>query len=471
MRLQKRRKHPRNKNKQEKMSLSQEEVYDVILKSDMSSLLPETTKLSGEKDLWSLLDKYSHVILKPTSRSQDAEIIKVLRNANDQYEIHHRNEILTFKNGKKMIAFIEDKMKLTPYWVQQYIQFATIEKQPFDLKVVVRRRKNEHIWEVTGRYVEVGSEVLPVNEAIDRSNLKRVNTDELLRDIDNAALRITQKLHEVSPHHRLWGLDLRIDSDGKLWIIETHSKPAKVKGHKQRIYAILKRDKSLSPLLPKTTKLNEQEDLWPFLDKYRHVILKPTSGSLGMGIIKVLKNANDQYEFRHRNQTLTLTDKEQVNALLTDKKRPKPYIIQQYIQLAEVANRPFDLRVMVQRKKGELVWKVTGVYAKVAHEGYFTTNLAKKGKVVTVNSAIDRSNLKEVNTNELLREIDNAALRVAQRLREVSPNHRIWGLDMGIDSDGKLWIIEANSKPGMKGFKRLKDLSMYRTIQAYKKMK
>jgi D-alanine-D-alanine ligase-like ATP-grasp enzyme len=112
---------------------------------------------------------------------------------------------------------------------------------------------------------------------------------------------------------------------------------------------------------------------------------------------------------------------------------------------------------------------VTGIYAKVAHEGYFTTNLARKGKVLTVNQAIDRSNLKGANTDKLLGDIDNAALRVAQKLAEVSPHHRIWGLDMGIDSDGKLWIIEANSKPGMKGFKRLKNGSMYKTIQEYKK--
>jgi len=40
---------------------------------------------------------------------------------------------------------------------------------------------------------------------------------------------------------------------------------------------------------------------------------------------------------------------------------------------------------------------------------------------------------------------------------------------MGIDSDGKLWIIEVNSKPGIKGFKRLENKKMYETIQKYKR--
>jgi len=40
---------------------------------------------------------------------------------------------------------------------------------------------------------------------------------------------------------------------------------------------------------------------------------------------------------------------------------------------------------------------------------------------------------------------------------------------MGLDRNGRVWIIEANFKPMKRLFLKLKDKSMYRKIVAYSK--
>ncbi|EJR95103.1 YheC/YheD family protein [Bacillus mycoides] len=465
-------KYFKKKSKQRKLNNSQEQKYHSILKAGeyLSGLFPETIQINDDNDLYSFLDKHHYVILKPISQNLSTKMVKVLLNSNHQYEMQYGNEMLRFKDKEHMVSYLKENMKLEFYLAQRHIEFAMIKNDLFDLRLIVQKRKGASVWEVIERYAEVTNEIFTLQQAIQYSNLEQINIDKLLRNIDSVALQVAQKLGEILPNRRIWGLDIKIDSDGALWISKTYSKPPKVKGNKQRMYSFLKTDKYVSALFPETIQLQEQNDIWLLLDKYRHVVLKPISGSLGTGIIKILIDNDDQYEMQYRNKNLKCIDKHQILLNLKNTMKLKPYIVQEYIQLAKIKSCPFDLRVIVQRKKNEFIYTVTGMYAKVAYKGYFTTNLAKKGSVLTVNQAIECSNLKKVTIDELLRNINRAALQVAQKLGEISPHQRIWGLDIGIDYDGKLWIIEVNSNPGMKGFKRLENKSMYKTIQAYKRM-
>ncbi|PGM93713.1 YheC/YheD family protein [Bacillus cereus] len=471
-RKRKAKKYVKNRRKQKKLNISQEQIQQTLLKAypSLSCLFPETIRLQEASDVCSFLDRHHHVILKPISQTLGTEIVTILLDSKNQYEIQHGKEMIRFTEKEHMVSYITNHIQLACYLAQQYIEFARIKNNLFDLRVILHQRKGSGIWEVTERYVEATNEICTIQQAIHDSNLQAINRDKLLKDIDTVALQGAQKLGEAIPHHRIWGLNLKLDSDGTLWISKTYAKPPKVKGNKQKMYSFLKTDEYVSSLFPETIPLNEKHDLWFLLDKYRHVVLKPISGSLGTGIIKIVKDSDEQYEMQYRNKIRKGLDKRQLFTHVKQKMKPKPYLVQAYIQLAQVEYCPFDVRVIVQRKKNECAYTVTGIYAKVAQEGYFTTNLAKKGKVFTLQQAIDCSDIKKVTTiDDVWQNIDCAAVTVAQKLGEVAPLHCIWGLDVGIDFHGKLWIIEVNSNPGMKGFKRLKNKSMYKTIQAYKR--
>jgi hypothetical protein len=125
--------------------------------------------------------------------------------------------------------------------------------------------------------------------------------------------------------------------------------------------------------------------------------------------------------------------------------------------------------VIVQRKTKSAPWKVTGIIARRAGKGYIVTNITKNGKSLELIDAIKKSSLSNQFISPLLSEIDTVSLKLTEVLSNKYPWKRIFGYDLGIDTDGQLWIIEANPLPALKGFRTLKDQSMYRRIKKFKK--
>ncbi|XLP25899.1 YheC/YheD family protein (plasmid) [Bacillus toyonensis] len=450
--------------------IHEEQLHQLLLKIDDKETLPspETLSVKGKEDFLSFFNTYQHVILTPSLPHSQNESIEILLDASGIYMIKFPTKILWFSQKDEMLSYVEQHISLECYKIQQYIPWSTIENHLFDLKVILHRRKNSFTWKVTEKYVETRNKILTIDQAITCSNLKGLDIAQLLKDLDDLALKVVQIQDEFFLQHHSLGLNIRLNHNGGIWITQICSNPVKVKGNKKSMYHLFKTDPYLSLFIPETKEIENDSDLFSFLGQYHYVVLKPISGSLGNGIMKLEINATNHYTIQYTNKIFRFIDKSELLLFLKQKMNAKPYILQQYIPLAKVKDSPFDLRVIVQQKANDCTWKVTGFYAKVAFDGYFTTNLAKKGQVMTVNQAVNDSNLKEKNLKELLKKIDDVALRVAQKLKGISPHHRIWGLDIGIDSNGMLWIIEVNSEPGMEGFKRLEDQSMYQTIQNYK---
>ncbi|MGF9815389.1 YheC/YheD family protein [Bacillus toyonensis] len=447
-----------------------EQLHQFLLKIDDKKILrsPHELPLKRESDFISFFNTYQHVILTPIRFNSDAENLEILLDTSGIYMVKSSTNILWFSQEYEMLSYLKKHITFECYKIQQYIPWPTIENHLFDVKIILHRKKNSFTWKVTEKYVETRNKILTIDQVITCSNLKEIDIKQLLKDLDDRALQVVQSKDEFFLRHRSIGLNMRLNHNGEIWITQICSNPVKVKGNKKSMYQLFKTDPYLSLFIPETKEIENDTDLFSFLDQYQYVILKPISGSLGKGIMKLEVDANHHYTIQHTNKIFRFMDKSELLLFLKKKMNAKPYILQQCIPLAKVKDSPFDLRVIVQQKANDCTWKVTGSYAKVAFDGYFTTNLAKKGKVMTVNQAVSNSNVKEKNLKALVKKIDDVALKVAQKLKGISPHHRIWGLDMGMDSNGMLWIIEANSKPGMKGFKRLEDPSIYQTIQKYK---
>jgi hypothetical protein len=120
---------------------------------------------------------------------------------------------------------------------------------------------------------------------------------------------------------------------------------------------------------------------------------------------------------------------------------------------------------MVQRKNVNSDWVVTGKITRTAANGFIVTNVAKS--LSTVEDAINASEINLKNIGGLLWEIDQLGILVARQLEKVYPDAYIWGMDIGIDKDGKPWFIEANLVPDVSIFRYLSDKTMLNRIKEY----
>lgn len=220
----------------------------------------------------------------------------------------------------------------------------------------------------------------------------------------------------------------------------------------------------LASRLPET-QLLEQEAFDQMLLQHSSVVLKPCDGRYGRDIMFIRRLKTGTYRIQNENSTITMQNRDELQDWLDQVGKDREYIIQQRLYLARIQQRPFDLRVMVQRQKTtSSVWRVTGSYAKIASRGYLVTNVTNR--TIPVLKALQ---LARAGGRKQLLQVERTALLAAKSLEVHYPDLRQIGFDIGIDKKGRIWIIEGNYRPDLRPFRRLKDSSMYRRILWYQK--
>lgn len=214
--------------------------------------------------------------------------------------------------------------------------------------------------------------------------------------------------------------------------------------------------------LPETLLL-EKDALPKMLARHKSVVLKPRDGSFGTDIIFIQRTGTGAYRMQHENNAITMNGTDEVLQWLWTESKGRGYLVQERIRLARIQGRPFDIRIMVQRKRAaRSPWTVTGSYAKVAAKGYLVTNVASRP--IPLLQALRAARIED---RSLPARLKQAALQAAERLGEQDPDLRQVGFDIGLDEDRRIWIIEGNYRPVLRPFRRLKDASMLRRIKRY----
>ncbi|KKI90542.1 hypothetical protein WQ54_21655 [Bacillus sp. SA1-12] len=233
-------------------------------------------------------------------------------------------------------------------------------------------------------------------------------------------------------------------------------------------YKMMSKEPRLSSFLPDTQYLN-RNSLTNMLDKYNQIMVKPCFGYQGKGIIQITKLNDVDFELYIDDRKIMIDGKEDIYDYLKENHFPQKsqsYIVQKRIPLARIKNNPFDIRVMVQRKKHSSKWVITGKLAKVAANNYVVTNVAKD--ILSIEDAIESSAINNKQISDIIANIDQVSILIANQLAKYYRKKRVYGIDLGIDQVGKVWIIEANLTPAISMFKLLNDGS-YETIKNYKK--
>ncbi|HEY2493168.1 MAG TPA: YheC/YheD family protein [Paenibacillus sp.] len=195
--------------------------------------------------------------------------------------------------------------------------------------------------------------------------------------------------------------------------------------------------------------------------------IKPDKGSSGTGIIRVkrLNSSKSLISFKATSKMCPNTSI--VSEVVKRMRRDKKYIIQQGIALATYRNKPFDLRIVLQKPSDR--WLLTWMSAKVApRSNSIVTNVAKGARDARIKEIL-RGADQPLNVSRVLKKLSRVSYKVARKLGSYFPL-RIVGLDMGIDKKGKVWFIEANTKPSFHGLKKFDPVQYRRYLHAKKRI-
>jgi hypothetical protein len=231
--------------------------------------------------------------------------------------------------------------------------------------------------------------------------------------------------------------------------------------NKTEVFEALKKEQGLHVFLPESYHFKSYSMLKSMMDRHSMIFLKPITGSLGKGIIRIARLSDKSYHCSYN--TFTGVRQKKYTALaplfsdISGTLKHQSFQIQQGLKLLEVNGRPVDFRVLIQRD-GLGEWSLTSIVARTAGQHNFVSNLARGGSISKVQDVVSNSNLSSSNKSTLNSKLGIAALKIAKGIENQVPGHFAeLGIDLAADAYGKVWLIEVNSKPSKEDNTALND--------------
>ena len=127
-------------------------------------------------------------------------------------------------------------------------------------------------------------------------------------------------------------------------------------------------------------------------------------------------------------------------------------MVQQTIDTITWCGSKSDVRSLVQRD-GSGVWRVTGIAARVAPSQGEVCNLHRGGTAIALVTLLNEAGLP---FSRVYTELHRASIAVSQALTLRYPLLGELGLDFIVSKSGRIWLIEANPRPGRSIFRSLR---------------
>lgn len=227
--------------------------------------------------------------------------------------------------------------------------------------------------------------------------------------------------------------------------------------NKLEVYNQLSENDIARKFLPDFAPLKNLETLENMIKKYEYVFVKPTNGCYGVGIYQLkLGKENEIFccfrDETNQNRLIKFPSVAKAYNFIQKNNKNGDYCIQQGILLEKTGETNLDFRIHTNKdEQGE--WKVTAIGCKRAGFGSPTTHVLSGGTVISVDEVFPDSELRA----EKVKALTEAALLLSKELENRMTGFLAEiGFDMGIDREGRVWLFEANSKPGPSIFKHPK---------------
>jgi len=231
--------------------------------------------------------------------------------------------------------------------------------------------------------------------------------------------------------------------------------------NKFSVHGVLEQDPILRKWLPQTLEYS-RESLAHLLQRHRVVYVKPTNGTGGRGILRVVRTV-DGYQLQGQTKQKKKITKQIASLghlyqrleawMKHEKQGAERFFLQQGLELSLVPGRTIDARLLTQ-KDGTGAWRLTGMGIRMGAKRSSTSNLHAGGRAIPAARFLTEHFGYEM-TKQIFGECRELALRTVSRIEEHFGPMMEFGLDLGIDVHGNVWLIEMNPKPGREIFRQL----------------
>lgn len=231
---------------------------------------------------------------------------------------------------------------------------------------------------------------------------------------------------------------------------------------KLQVYEALSGKRELLPYLPVTELYRSADQLSRMIAQYPEgIVMKPAAGMQGRGVVHVKRAAKDSAvaiagsSRQLRPFALKFDDLPAATTWIERFVKRSAFVIQPYLQLAGSDGRPFDIRVLMQKDKDGR-WRPSGSAARLGQVGSVASNLHGGGDAAPA-VALLAAKLGEAKAERLLEEIHTICRYTTKYLERCFGRFAELAFDFGVEPDGKLWLLEVNSKPGRASFRLIRD--------------
>lgn len=230
---------------------------------------------------------------------------------------------------------------------------------------------------------------------------------------------------------------------------------------KWEVYSALLKHPDVKEHIPETRPLHNLADLDLLLRKHGYVFIKPDMGSQGAGVLSIRATANGYNcrgrDYRNTPYKVRTHSLAHVLAVAKSASQRRRLLVQQGLELSFLQGRTFDVRAVVQ-KDHEGKWQLTGTAVRIGRPGSVTSNLHGGGHAARTEALIKSAFPHK--HSEIMETLGRLAIRIPEAIDQELGRYGELGLDFGVDKDGKIWLIEANSKPGRTVFLRTGDYTL-----------
>lgn len=246
-------------------------------------------------------------------------------------------------------------------------------------------------------------------------------------------------------------------------------------GNKWEVHQTLEKRPDTRDLLPDTRLVRSPLDIDALLRRHIAVYVKPAYGTQGRSIYRLEQDSRGirvQYTAEGETQNRRMNRGSTYWHTFLNKKfcGQRQFLVQQALELVKAqGTRPVDFRWLIQ-KDGQNRWVITARVARVGHRGSITTNLHTGGNAVLAETFLKENGYaKEDRSREMLDRFDAAAFRVAEALEQKSGRIGEIGIDFGLTTQEKIYLIEVNPRPGRQMLKdtspQTRSLSLRRNLE------
>lgn len=221
---------------------------------------------------------------------------------------------------------------------------------------------------------------------------------------------------------------------------------------KWEAYKVLAKYEEPKEYLPETIAYSSFEDVIYMINKYNFIFMKSQYGCGGKEVFS-LERVDNRYKlsyFKRRQRELFLDDLDEVCKFTTKFVGNKHFIIQHGIRLLTFNGCNMDIRMYIV--KNELgVWESVFNGARVSKGNFKLTNANAGGTYAAYEQLYpllkEQHGLIEVPSTKKLSKV---TILLAHYLEQELGSFGEIGFDIGIDVNGRIWMLEANSKPSKK---------------------